>query len=154
MCADCGRDFWGRTTRCASCWWAQLPKDVRSAVSRARSNSRRARLLAAQVAGPVSAAEYEVIRTGGPCVYCGGEASEVDHIRPLAVHGGWEHPSNLVAACRNCNASKGSRLLTEWNQALVFEAVRRSEKVAAEYERQLSELVSDHEGEVGAAHGG
>jgi len=149
VCPDCGRDFWGRTTRCASCWWAQLPTDVRSAITRARNNARRARKLAAQVAGPVSAAEYEAIRAEGPCVYCGGEATEVDHIRSLALHDGWEHPSNLVPACRTCNASKGDRLLTAWDQLRVFRAVRVSEKVAAEYERQLSELNSGGEDDAG-----
>ncbi|MGW4324098.1 HNH endonuclease [Streptomyces sp. NPDC004684] len=139
-CPDCGEYFWGRTTRCGPCWWRQLPADVRAALSRASCNAYRARKLAAQVAGPVSAAEYERIRNEGPCVYCGEFATEVDHIRPLASHGGWEHTSNLVPACRTCNASKRDRLLIDWDQNRVFRAVRTSPKVAAEYERQLSEL--------------
>ncbi len=142
QCPDCGGTFWGRTTRCGPCWWRQIPADVRSAIARANGNAYRARKLAAQVAGPVSAAEYERIRSEGPCVYCGEPATEVDHVRSLASHGGWEHPSNLVPACRFCNASKSDRLLIDWDQARVFHAVRRSEKVAAEYKRQLSELES------------
>jgi hypothetical protein len=139
ICPDCGQDFRGRTTRCGPCWWRQLPAAVREAVTRSRGNARRARLLEAQVTGPVSTAEYTRIRDEGPCVYCSSQATEVDHIRPLATHGGWEHPSNLVPACRYCNASKSNRLLIEWDPRRVFRAVKSSPKVAAEYERQLVE---------------
>ena len=137
VCKDCGSEFSGRTTLCKRCWWRQLPEDVRVATQRARQNARRAKKLAAEVAGPVPRDEYMRIRLEGPCVYCGEPATEVDHIRPLASHGGWEHPSNLVPACRSCNASKGDRLLTEWDPRRVFAAVLRSPKVAAEYQRQL-----------------
>ncbi|MFJ1758614.1 HNH endonuclease [Kitasatospora sp. NPDC088134] len=139
-CPDCGETFHMRTSRCGRCWWRQLPAAVRAAMSRSSGNAYRARKLAAQVAGPVSAEEYVRVRAEGPCVYCGDEATEVDHVRPLSGHGGWEHPSNLVPACRSCNASKSDRLLIEWDQTRVFRAVTASEKVAAEYERQLRDL--------------
>lgn len=40
------------------------------------------------------------------CAYCGREATTVDHIIPVSL-GGDMHPTNLVAACRSCNSSKG-----------------------------------------------
>lgn len=44
---------------------------------------------------------------GYRCAYCGCErATEIDHMIPLA-RGGTAFPSNIVPACRSCNASKG-----------------------------------------------
>jgi hypothetical protein len=42
------------------------------------------------------------------CVYCGQEATQVDHIIPR-VDGGSHDMDNLVAACARCNGLKGSR---------------------------------------------
>jgi len=42
------------------------------------------------------------------CTYCGGEATQVDHIIPR-VHGGGHDLDNLVACCRPCNTRKGSK---------------------------------------------
>lgn len=55
---------------------------------------------------------YEVLRRDGhTCRYCGGSAPEVkltvDHVMPVAL-GGSDDPSNLVTACRDCNAGKSS----------------------------------------------
>lgn len=43
------------------------------------------------------------------CVYCGTEIGpfELDHLRPYSK-GGKNTASNLVTACRSCNASKGN----------------------------------------------
>jgi 5-methylcytosine-specific restriction endonuclease McrA len=41
------------------------------------------------------------------CKYCGQPAMQVDHIIPKS-HGGSDLPSNLVAACANCNWAKGN----------------------------------------------
>jgi hypothetical protein len=45
------------------------------------------------------------------CGYCGQPANTVDHIIPRnqARPGQADHPSNLVAACSDCNSAKGSR---------------------------------------------
>jgi hypothetical protein len=101
-----------------------------------RKNARRARMAAqTDICGPVSQKVYEAVRASGPCVYCGQEATTVDHVRPL-VKGGWEHESNLVPACAPCNFSKGPRLLTEWRRPeRVAYGIEHSPKVAAEYER-------------------
>lgn len=95
---------------------------------RAKSHRRRALVLGAEVAGPVSAQAYLAVMRSGSCVYCGGQADSVDHVRPLS-RGGWEHESNLVPACRADNSSKGSKLLTEWNQAKVARAASVSPKI-------------------------
>jgi hypothetical protein len=54
-------------------------------------------------------------RDGGVCQYCGAPATTVDHVVPRAGGGGGgggayaDHPSNLVAACSDCNRRKSSR---------------------------------------------
>lgn len=55
---------------------------------------------------------YEVLRRDNhTCRYCGAAAPEatltVDHVTPVAL-GGTDDPSNLVAACKDCNAGKAS----------------------------------------------
>lgn len=55
---------------------------------------------------------FEVLkRDNYTCRYCGGKAPDViltvDHVLPVAL-GGTDDPSNLVAACRDCNAGKSS----------------------------------------------
>lgn len=53
-------------------------------------------------------------RDGRICRYCGApDASDADHVLARS-RGGTNHPSNLVAACRTCNTSKGARPLEEW----------------------------------------
>jgi 5-methylcytosine-specific restriction endonuclease McrA len=55
---------------------------------------------------------YEILRRDGHhCRYCGLGSDEVtitvDHVIPTAL-GGTDDPSNLVAACRDCNSGKAS----------------------------------------------
>lgn len=55
---------------------------------------------------------YEILRRDDhACRYCGGRAPDVpltvDHVLPIAL-GGSDDPSNLAAACRDCNAGKSS----------------------------------------------
>lgn len=55
---------------------------------------------------------YEVLRRdSNTCRYCGGSAPDVvltiDHVTPVSL-GGSDDPSNLVAACKDCNAGKAS----------------------------------------------
>jgi hypothetical protein len=62
---------------------------------------------------PVSkTTRYEVLkRDNHTCRYCGATAPDVvltvDHVTPTAL-GGSDDPSNLVAACKDCNAGKAS----------------------------------------------
>jgi hypothetical protein len=55
---------------------------------------------------------YEILRRDNhACRYCGATAPEatltVDHVVPTAL-GGSDDPTNLVAACKDCNAGKSS----------------------------------------------
>jgi hypothetical protein len=55
---------------------------------------------------------FEVLqRDGHACRYCGAKAPDVrltvDHVVPVAL-GGSDDPTNLVAACVDCNAGKSS----------------------------------------------
>lgn len=69
------------------------------------------------------------------CVYCGAPATETDHIRPVSLGG--DRKANLVPACKPCNRSKYSRLLTRWDKEKVQRAAAVSPLVAAELARQI-----------------
>ncbi|MCD5345060.1 HNH endonuclease [Agromyces sp. S2-1-8] len=43
------------------------------------------------------------------CQYCGGEATEADHIIPKDA-GGRDELDNLLAACKPCNSSKSNKI--------------------------------------------
>jgi 5-methylcytosine-specific restriction endonuclease McrA len=47
--------------------------------------------------------------SGWVCYYCGGEASQVDHVIPIASGGDPMSLDNLVPACKRCNLSKGKK---------------------------------------------
>jgi 5-methylcytosine-specific restriction endonuclease McrA len=51
-----------------------------------------------------------------PCVYCGAEATAVDHIVPRS-RGGSDKRSNLAPACQLCNSAKQNRTPEEWKAA-------------------------------------
>jgi hypothetical protein len=73
-----------------------------------------------------------VIRTSGPCVYCGEVAAEVDHVTPRS-RGGQNTAANMVPACGACNRAKGRKLLSEWillAPTKVGRGCAHSEKVA------------------------
>lgn len=62
------------------------------------------------------------------CAYCGGVATEWDHLRPLVVNkqptGYISEIHNLVPACGKCNQSKGNKNWREW----LFSSAPRSPK--------------------------
>ena len=67
--------------------------------------------------GSYTKADVETMRItqNGRCFWCDREMKqlEVDHIVPVAKNGA-SNPSNLVLACRPCNASKSDRDSLEW----------------------------------------
>lgn len=93
---------------------------------------------------------FEVLRRDNhTCRYCGGAAPDVkltvDHVAPVAL-GGSDDPSNLVTACKDCNAGKTSTSPSEvivadvsadaarWARAMAIAAERSLEKRSAEDE--------------------
>lgn len=60
-------------------------------------------------------------RQNSKCLYCGAgirfETAEMDHIVPRSGLGSTNDRNNLVAVCRECNASKGNQLFSEWAQS-------------------------------------
>jgi hypothetical protein len=71
---------------------------------------------------PIGMTQALLLLHGRRCRYCGLVADTADHIIP--VHkGGGDDASNLVAACRTCNCSKGTeRLPEEIEKELLMEA--------------------------------
>jgi 5-methylcytosine-specific restriction endonuclease McrA len=51
-----------------------------------------------------------LVRAGFRCHWCGGRASEADHVVAIADGGAALDLRNLVAACRPCNARRGGEL--------------------------------------------
>ena len=48
------------------------------------------------------------------CAYCGKPSRlEREHVVPL-IRGGHDDVNNIVPSCRSCNASKGTKLVSEW----------------------------------------
>lgn len=90
-------------------WHREHPERTRETV-RAALRRRRARLNGAALGDPAATDAFAVILRGDPCAYCGGPATDVDHIDAISrggAHAWW----NLTAACRDCNVSKYSEPL-------------------------------------------
>jgi hypothetical protein len=87
---------------------------------------------------------YEILRRDDhTCRYCGGKAPDValtvDHVTPTAL-GGSDDPSNLVAACRDCNAGKSSASLSDEKVAdIERDALRWSQAMRAAAEIRARE---------------
>lgn len=48
-------------------------------------------------------------RDGYTCAYCGQDANTVDHVVSIKAGGDPISLENMVACCKRCNSSKGSR---------------------------------------------
>lgn len=90
---------------------------------------------------------YEVLRRDNhTCRYCGGRAPEVvltvDHVVPVALGGG-DDPSNLVAACRDCNVGKASsRPDTELVADVAQDALRWSAAMRSAADAAVADVVA------------
>lgn len=81
---------------------------------------------------------YEVMkRDNFTCRYCRSteEKLTVDHVIPVAL-GGTDDPGNLVAACADCNAGKGSTSPTD----ATIEGVKNSDAKWAEAIKRAAEV--------------
>ncbi len=100
--------------------WEAANPEVRRAYRRARKRmepevnrayvaARRARKKATTVV-PISAEQIRqrIAFYGGLCWMCGGDATVIDHVKPLAA-GGAHMLCNLRPACSNCNGRKGAQ---------------------------------------------
>lgn len=87
---------------------------------------------------------YEVLRRDNhACRYCGRSAPKVrltvDHVTPVALGGG-DDPSNLVAACADCNAGKSS---SSPDASLVADVAQKAVEWAAAVSRFNDERMAD-----------
>lgn len=82
---------------------------------RARAAARRQRRLDRVVHDLTDAQWAALAAAWGGCAYCGatGVALQRDCVLPIA-HGGRYTVTNVVPACRSCNASKCSAEVTVW----------------------------------------
>jgi len=82
---------------------------------RARAAKRRSSRIA-RVVNDLTPAQWGALRLAwGGCAYCGavGVAVQRDCVQPIA-HGGRYTLTNVVPACRSCNASKCEQEVTGW----------------------------------------
>lgn len=93
---------------------------------------------------------YEVLRRDGhACQYCGRTAPEVkltvDHVSPTAL-GGSDEPSNLVAACGDCNSGKtSSNPDAPLVESVAQDALRWSQAINVAAEQMLAQRDAFHE---------
>jgi 5-methylcytosine-specific restriction endonuclease McrA len=92
--------------------------DVNSIVAVKRSTTRKR---AKRTIPPLTNREL-FLRDAHLCMYCGGEFPEShltrDHVVPMS-RGGADRWSNVVSACRVCNAKKGNRAPEQANMPLL-----------------------------------
>lgn len=82
---------------------------------RARAAKRRSSRIA-RVVNDLTPAQWAALRLAwGGCAYCGavGVSVQRDCVQPIA-HGGRYTITNVVPACRSCNASKCEQEVTGW----------------------------------------
>ena len=81
----------------------------------------RRRLLDSGKAPRAIGVREEKLKLAAECVYCGEEATSVDHLIPQFKNGP-DAADNLVPACQGCNSSKGSRDAFVWAAGKGFHA--------------------------------
>lgn len=95
---------------------------------------------------------FEVLRRDNhTCRYCRATDAPltIDHVTPKAL-GGTDDPSNLVAACRDCNAGKSSSAPDATLVADVSDDAIRWASAMRQAAEILSESVSERDAYIGA----
>jgi 5-methylcytosine-specific restriction endonuclease McrA len=96
-----------------------------------RQRARRNRSMQSQI-GETDHAQMRAFvlrRDGYRCVYCPSVTGlTLDHVVPRAK-GGADHPSNLVACCKDCNEYKAGMSPQEWEVRVA--SMRRAEGAKA-----------------------
>lgn len=90
-----------RWLRALTQWWAGVPAGDVVRVSQ----SGPPRLTVGERKLPIP--QWRDVIASDPCVYCGGSAGTVDHLRPIAL-GGTNCWMNLAPACVTCNNQKAA----------------------------------------------
>jgi 5-methylcytosine-specific restriction endonuclease McrA len=102
-----------KKSRASLLWQHANPEKARLQKKRA-IHKRRALLRDSGSTGFTSAQWLSLVeRFGGCCAYCGKPGTTIDHVVPIAA-GGRDEISNVLPACKSCNASKGNKVLAIW----------------------------------------
>lgn len=96
---------------------------------------------------------FEILRRDNhTCRYCGASAPDatltVDHVTPVAL-GGTDDPSNLVTACRDCNADVAQDAI-RWAAAIRL-AAGRAQMRQALVDTYMGAFMDEFEGYYGSA---
>lgn len=113
VCTECGSGF-------ITAWDGQSHRYCSTRCNR-RVTKRRRRARELDAPGDFTLTEVikQYIRQGNVCAYCEQPAAgmpEPEHVVPM-YRGGHNDITNLVAACRACNADKCDMTLTEWAES-------------------------------------
>ena len=92
----------------------------------------RRRKYAQNVISDLTTKEWDNIQTyfDFKCAYCGKGSVQLtqDHVIPLSKGGNYTK-SNIIPACRTCNAKKNNKLIDEWYSKQKFYSKNREEKI-------------------------
>jgi hypothetical protein len=77
------------------------------------------------------------------CGYCGDDATSLDHIIPR-FRSGSSNRNNLIPACRRCNTSKASSLITDWYQKQDFFSQARMDRISAWVKKEPIDVFAYH----------
>lgn len=99
---------------------------------------------------------YEILRRDNhTCRYCGESAPDVkltvDHVLPVSL-GGKDDPTNLVAACRDCNAGKSSSNPDQPLVDQVSDDAIRWAKAVVQSSQAIEEYIGDRTRYIRAVH--
>jgi hypothetical protein len=114
-CIDCQRECDPDAKRCLECHLANVtlgrPVDKRRREAAKRKQRIDAALGLTRRQQTLLLGRWKA--AGQQCNYCPSLCETVDHVMPLS-RGGTSELANLVPCCNACNISKGTKLLSEW----------------------------------------